>query len=63
MKVKIIDLGRNHWNGEIECAPGAILPAVEREAKKHLLSRVIEAGDNGNIYAGMRPVGRWEATQ
>jgi len=61
MKYKLINIGRDKVNREVEIDPNQLL----QEVGKHLLSRNIELitdddGESFRVYAGVRRVGTVE---
>ena len=63
-KVKIIDLGRDNFNGEFtfEGNQDEINKQIIEEIGKHLLSSDIEVIE-GTIFAGFRTVGKIEVSE
>ena len=65
-KYKLIDVGRNKFNGVIEAQSEHaehVEAAILRQARNHLMScQVHVVGDTveGTIYAGLRPVGTYK---
>ena len=66
MKIHMWNVGRDKWEGTIDCKfPGDPGIDVVKEAKKHLASRGIDIcdpqdGEPGLIFAGIQSVGKWE---
>lgn len=68
MKINIINLGRNRYNGSIDVEEGhsdwEIVGRICTESRKHLRSDNIEVyfdkPNGGSIVAGWRPVGAFE---
>lgn len=66
MKIHLIDVGRNKFNGTIECPNDAVADEVAKlvfnEARGHMLSTPIVTVDlrerTGIIYAGFHVVGK-----
>ena len=61
MKIKIIDLGRENFNGEFtfEGTKEQIDEQILKECKKHLMSDEVSI-ENNTIYAGFHAVGKIE---
>lgn len=57
MKYRLIDIGRSKVNRTVEVRTERELV---REVRKHLMSRDVEILPDGNVWAGMRTVGRVE---
>lgn len=65
MKIHMWDVGRSKWSGIIETERVEPAYAVVHEAKKHLMSKGVDAmdpddGHPGLIFAGVQCVGKWE---
>ena len=61
MKVKFIDVGRDSRTWEAEL-PDKSVETLSEEASKALMSSDV-CCTNGTVYAGFRPVGKYEITE
>jgi len=59
-KVRFIEVGRNKMSWEAECKGEPTYNWLHKQVKKVLGSRGIDFSNDGQIYAGLRPVGRFE---
>ena len=62
-KVRFTEVGRNKKTWEAECKGELTESWLYKQAKKALMSKGIEFGANGAIYAGFREVGRFETIE
>jgi len=60
MLVKFIEVGRNKLTWVAKCNGVLTDKWLYFQARAALMSRDIEFGETGEIYAGMRNVGRFE---